>query len=139
MEVIIHHTDNLKSEISRLKVLNHAQQQQLLALVNTQAALLQTVSDELNRRKRKANRAELHLLSEAPTTVASRLLIPAVLTGTIFRHSNFMIKTPVRFVSSKAAGLVKSHHLDYLQNRFHVGYQGHAITRKKPHTTNHMN
>src|SRR5258707_15472403 len=102
-EVIINSRDDLRNEIFRLQGLEQAQGMAIKqrfsgpgALFSTILSLFRTGSDP------EADKGD-GIFHQDFLGLISRIVLPFTLNKTIFRHSNFLIKTLVGLVSQKAS------------------------------------
>lgn len=114
MESTIQNIKDLENEIGRLKAIADAQQSELRYRVNSPAALVQAIYSLFTAKRKEKRAPSSDLLYQDPFTTVSKELIPKLLTATFFRRSNFVIKAMVRLIAGKAAGFLKSRHLDEL-------------------------
>jgi len=105
MDVIIKNRDDLKLEIARLKGIRSEQETNIKQHFSSPRAILGTITS-LFKRKESDNLSGFTLPGKDITAWISKLLIPLTLNKTLFRKSNFIVKSLVGLLSQKAAGVV---------------------------------
>jgi hypothetical protein len=96
--IIINTVDDLRAEIARLKVVKHEQEAAIKEHFSSPMAVINTVFGS----KSKSGFFKVDDI----VSLVSRFVLPFTLNKTIFRNSNFIIKTLVGLVSQQASGFI---------------------------------
>ncbi|HEY4323117.1 MAG TPA: hypothetical protein VGN20_04005 [Mucilaginibacter sp.] len=102
MDTSINNASELKAEIARLKMIEEEQSHAIKARFNTPSALFHTIVSIFP----KSPEGKGGFFNQDIFGLLSRIVLPLTLNKTIFRNSNFLIKTLVGFLSQKASHLV---------------------------------
>lgn len=103
----VQNIDDLRSEIIRLEVLKQEQEIALKPRFSTPSALFHTVLSVFPKSTSSDEKLNIsNFLNQDFIALASRILVPFTLNRTLFRKSNFIIKTIVGILSSKASGFI---------------------------------
>jgi len=106
MEAVIYNLTDLRAEIIRLKAVKIIQEDAIATHFNSPSAIFHTVT-AFFKGSASANKSEGILGTGGDmVSLISRFVLPFVLNKTIFRSSNFIIKTIVGLVSQKASGFI---------------------------------
>ncbi len=101
----------LQAEIQFLKVQQFKQEENLKHQFSSPGTILKTLGGFF-KTESGTHRSFMHdLMSQDIITNVSRVIIPLLLNGVIFKKSGFIVKTLVTFLSQKAAKQVNSHAL----------------------------
>ncbi len=103
MSSTIKNVSDLKAELVRLKMIELQQADDLIKRVNTPSALFKTVVSAFPKSKASKSEGKSDILDQDLFGLLSRILLPLVLNGTIFRNSNILVKTLVGLISQKAS------------------------------------
>ena len=110
--------EELKSEITRLRVLDYEQQMALQLRFRSPSAIFATVMTAFPKKTGAVASSATSFLHPDILRLISRVVIPFTLNKTLFRHSNFLVKMLVSLVSQKAAGLVSESATEGLMTKF---------------------
>lgn len=102
MNPSIKNVDDLQSEISRLTALHQVQKTAISERFNSPSSILSTIVSLFPKPAADGIRGT-GVLEQDYFGLISRFLLPFALNKTLFRHSNFIIKTLVGLVSQKAS------------------------------------
>ena len=102
MDTSINNASELRAEIARLKMVSEEQSLAIKDRFNTPSALFHTIISIFP----KSPEGKGGFFNQDIFGLLSRVLLPLTLNKTIFRNSNFLIKTLVGFLSQKASHLV---------------------------------
>ncbi len=100
MDAAINNINDLRLEIGRLKIAKTTQEIEIKAHFSGPGAIFNTVLSLFSKSGKPA------LDTSDLFGFLSRFILPLALNKTIFRHSNFIIKTLVGLVSQKASGFI---------------------------------
>ena len=103
MEILIHNANDLKVEIARLKHLEAVQSVALKARFSSPAAIFSTAMTLFPKSPTIDGIKSESFFSQDFLGLISRIALPLTLNKTIFRHSNFLVKTLVGILSQKAS------------------------------------
>jgi hypothetical protein len=106
MDYPIKSIDDLKAEIYRLKDLEQEQKIALGQRFKSPSALFSTVISLFPRSVASDGTKNTGFFEQDIVGLISRFVLPFTLNKTIFRHSNFIIKTLVGLVSQKASHFI---------------------------------
>ncbi|WPU98802.1 hypothetical protein SNE26_22565 [Mucilaginibacter sp. cycad4] len=106
MDLHITNISDLQAEIFRLKTLENQQAIALKARVNSPSALFSTALTLFPRSNDTDGIKNTSFFHPDILNLISRFVIPLTLNKTLFKHSNFLVKTLVGLVSQKASNYV---------------------------------
>lgn len=106
MSILIHNVDDLKVEISRLKSLEHEQAGALRVRFSSPAAIMHTAMTLFPKSATADGIKSAGLFNQDFLSLISRIALPLTLNKTLFKHSNFLVKTLVGIVSQKASNYI---------------------------------
>ncbi|MGN6637611.1 MAG: hypothetical protein ACTHJ8_01770 [Mucilaginibacter sp.] len=98
-DVSINNVNDLKAEIVRLRMLKDEQGAAIKSRFNSPSATFSTISSIFFKPGHK-------ILNQDFVGMLSRVLLPLTLNKTIFRHSGFLVKGLVGFLSQKASHFI---------------------------------
>lgn len=104
MDVSIKNSNDLKAEIVRLQLLKQEQGDAIKARFSSPAATFSTLYSLFPKPGGDGSRNSI--FNQDFLGVLSRILLPLTLNKTIFRHSNFVVKALVGFLSQKASHFI---------------------------------
>ncbi|WP_448701576.1 hypothetical protein ACFGVR_05130 [Mucilaginibacter sp. AW1-3] len=104
----INNITDLRNEIARLKVVKAEQEVAIKQHFSSPSAIISTVFSGFGSNK------EGFFKADDIISMVSRFVLPFILNKTIFRKSNFIIKTLVGLVSQSASGLINEKNLSSL-------------------------
>ncbi|HEY8782789.1 MAG TPA: hypothetical protein VIM16_14285 [Mucilaginibacter sp.] len=116
MELPIKNIDNLRMEIFRLQGLEQEQGIALGKRFNTPAALLSTLFSLFPKSTADGEKST-GFFHQDIVGLVSRFVLPLVLNKTIFRNSNFVVKTLVGILSQKASHFISEESLTGLWDK----------------------
>ncbi len=104
MSLPIKNSDDLRSEIARLKGLEQQQAAQLKQHFSSPGAILSTVMGLFSSSKEDSKEEKnASLFDQDFIGLLSRIVIPIALNKTLFKHSGFLVKALVGILSQKAS------------------------------------
>ena len=103
MDISINNTSELKAEIARLKMVGEEQSIAIKTRFNTPSAVFSTLYSIFPKSDGTKGSG---FFNQDIFGLLSRVLLPLTLNKTIFRNSNFIIKTLVGFFSQKASHFI---------------------------------
>ena len=112
MDVVIMNVHDLKSEITRLKILKDVQEKAIGDHFKSPAAIFHTITSIFKGSSPSSDGkgvlGDLGSIFGHPDMISllSRVVVPFILNKTLFRKSNFIIKTIVSLVSQRAASFI---------------------------------
>lgn len=106
MEIIIQNANDLKVEIARLKNLEVKQGVALKARFASPTAILSTAMTLFPKSPTVDGVKGAGFFGQDVLGLISRIVIPLTLNKTLFRNSNFIVKTLVGILSQKASGYI---------------------------------
>jgi len=111
MDTVIYNISDLRDEIERLKVSKKVQEEAIAHRFKSPLAIFHTATS-LFKRPPKGNQAGgIFSGGEDIVSLLSRFLLPMLLNKTVFRSSNFIIKTIVGLLSQQASGFINEQSL----------------------------
>jgi len=104
MDAQIKDINDLREEILRLRGIESQQGGALAARFNSPAAIFSTIVSMFSGK----NDGEKHpgIFNQDFLGLLSRIVLPVTLNKTLFRHSNFLVKTLVGLISQKASNYI---------------------------------
>ncbi|MDF2432392.1 MAG: hypothetical protein JWP44_2023 [Mucilaginibacter sp.] len=105
MELPVRNLSDLRGEISRLKELELEQSIALKARFKNPLVIFSTIKS-LFSKPGDAGGTKSNFLEQDLLSLISRFVLPFTLNKTLFRHSNFIIKTIVGLASQKASRFI---------------------------------
>jgi len=106
MDLPIRNINDLRSEISRLQVVEQEQRTDLGQRFRSPGAVFSTIISLFHNPANAEGHRESGFFDKDIVSLISRFLLPFTLNKTIFRNSGFIIKTLVGLVSQKASGFI---------------------------------
>jgi len=103
MEIIIHNANDLKVEIARLKNLEVDQSVALKARFSSPSAIMSTAMSLFPKSPTVDGVKSAGFFSQDFLGLISRIALPLTLNKTLFKNSNFLVKTLVGVLSQKAS------------------------------------
>ena len=104
MDISIKNSTDLKAEILRLRSLKEQQGTEISARFSSPGAIFSTFLSLFP--KRDSDGSKANILNQDFFGILSRILLPLALNKTLFRNSNFLVKTLVGFLSQKASHFI---------------------------------
>lgn len=105
MDLPIRNIDDLHSEIARLSGLHQQQKEALTERFSSPSAMFATILS-LFPKSSATDTIRGSLLNQDYFGLLSRIILPFALNKTLFRHSNFIVKTLVGMLSQKASHFI---------------------------------
>ncbi len=107
MDLPIKTVDDLRTEIYRLRGLEQEQSMAISKRFSSPSALFSTLVSLFPRTTVNADGEKSHgFFDQDLIGLLSRFILPFTLNKTLFRHSNFIVKTLVGLVSQKASHFI---------------------------------
>lgn len=103
MALPIKNSGDLKSEIARLKGLEHQQAAQLKQHFSSPGAIFSTIMGLFSNTDDKKEDKNASLFNQDFIGLISRIVLPIALNKTLFKHSGLIVKTLVGLLSQKAS------------------------------------
>lgn len=103
MDILIQNANDLKVEIARLKNLEQEQSVALKLRFASPAAIFSTAMSLFPKSPTIDGVKNESFFSQDFVGLLSRIVLPLTLNKTLFRHSNFLVKTMVGILSQKAS------------------------------------
>lgn len=104
MDLPVQNVTDLQSEILRLEALRQQQKIDLKRRFSSPSAIFATAKTLFPRKEEETNKN--NLLSQDILGLISRVVLPFTLNKTLFKNSNFLVKTLVGLISQKASTYV---------------------------------
>src|ERR1700712_4006583 len=104
MDAVIYNISDLKEEIERLKASKTVQEDLIKSHFNSPGAIFHTITSLFKHNPAPGESSGLFGGGQDMVSLISRFVLPFVLNKTLFRGSNFIIKTVVGLLSQKASG-----------------------------------
>jgi len=137
MDVQIKTIDDLKSEISRLKNVRHQQGQAIRQHFNSVPAAFSTVFSLFPKSQLLGGLTGSAIFNQDIIQLLSRFLLPFALNNTLFKQSNSVIKSLVRFVSTHASQFINEKSINHLWDKIKTLFA--SKDRKQRHLHNTLN
>lgn len=128
MDATINNIDDLRFEIERLKVSKKAQEIAIKSHFNGPVAIFTTLMSFFSS---SASSLEGLLGNQDLFGLLSRFILPFTLNKTIFRHSNFIIKTLVGLFSQKASVFINKDNVSSVWDKIRSMLPGKKEATKK--------
>jgi hypothetical protein len=122
---------DLKAEIVRLRLIEVGQRAVLHQRLQSPTAIYSSIMTLFSKKPVKAGNQASSFLHSDIMRLISRVVIPFTLNKTLFRHSNFLVKTLVSLVSKKAAGYVSEPAAQRILTKFKTMFKSFTTKKKK--------
>jgi len=109
MEKAFNTIAELQAEIQYLKVQQFKQEENLKEKLSSPKEIFKAVTHLFKSDSGKKQSFVSELINQDLITNITRVILPLILNGVVFKKSGFLIKTLMTFVSQKAAAQVNSH------------------------------
>jgi K+-transporting ATPase A subunit len=119
---IIRNSTDLKAEIFRLERIEREKSVVLKAHFNSPAAIFTSVLSMVTSSNADKNK-EGGIFSQDFLGLLSRVLLPVTLNKTIFRRSNFVVKTLVGLLSQKASHYINEENVSGVWHKISAAFQ----------------
>jgi len=129
MDTLIRNSTDLKFEIERLKASKKIQEEAIVAHFKSPSAIIGTIVSMFKGSPATDIKGSL-LGNQDIYGLVSRVLLPFILNKTVFRGSNFLIKTAVGLLSQKASGFINEKSIATTWNRILSLIPGRKPTKK---------
>lgn len=107
MSIPVTNTSELKAEITKLKLLAATQQQAITPRFSSPSAVFSTVYSAFSGKPGiVGEHKEKGFFNQDVVGLLSRIVLPFTLNKTVFRNSNFIVKTLVGLASQKASHFI---------------------------------
>ncbi|MEO6521822.1 MAG: hypothetical protein ABIN91_09090 [Mucilaginibacter sp.] len=106
MDAVIYNISDLKEEIERLKASKRLQETAIKSHFNSPGAIFHTITSLFKHNQAPGESSGLFGAGQDMVSLISRFVLPFILNKTLFRSSNFIIKTAVGLLSQKASGFI---------------------------------
>ena len=107
MSLPITNITDLRTEITRLKLLNAQQRQAIVPRFSSPSAVFSTIYSAFSGKPGvEGEHKEKGFFEQDIVGLLSRIVLPFTLNKTIFRNSNFIVKTLVGLASQKASHFI---------------------------------
>ncbi|WP_183562418.1 hypothetical protein [Mucilaginibacter sp. SP1R1] len=107
MDFQVKNIDDLREEISRMRIIESQQGTALAARFSSPSAIFSSIMSLLNSGNHHEDGAKQPgIFNQDFLGLLSRIVLPVTLNKTLFKNSNFLIKTLVGLVSQKASNYI---------------------------------
>ena len=106
MDVSIKNINDLQEEIARIRVIEARQGEELGKRFSSPSAIFASIMSLLNSGNRNADDEHPGIFNQDFFGLLSRIVLPLTLNKTLFKRSNFLVKTLVGLVSQKASNYI---------------------------------
>jgi hypothetical protein len=106
MDVSIKNITDLQEEIARIRVIEARQGEELGKRFSSPSAIFASIMSLLNSGNRNAGDDQPGFFNQDFFGLLSRIVLPLTLNKTLFKRSNFLVKTLVGLVSQKASNYI---------------------------------
>jgi hypothetical protein len=103
MDFQIKNIDDLREEISRMRIIEDRQGTALAARFNSPSAIFASIISLINSGNKDDGDKHPGIFNQDFLGLLSRIVLPLALNKTLFKHSNFLVKAMVGLVSQKAS------------------------------------
>lgn len=138
MDLPIKNIEDLREEISRIRVIEEQQGTALAARFNSPSAIFSSFISLINSGNRDNGEKQPSIFNQDFLGLLSRIVLPVTLNKTLFKKSNFLVKTLVGLVSQKASNYISGDAVhgiwDKVKSAIHE-----VLAKKKPDTPNKSN
>jgi hypothetical protein len=106
MDAVIYNVSDLKDEIDRLKASKKVQEEAIASHFKSPGAIFHTITSAFKSSPSANTSGGILGGGQDIVSLLSRFVLPLVLNKTLFRSSNFIIKTIVGLLSQQASGFI---------------------------------
>jgi len=124
--ISVRNTSDLRAEILRLEGVSTQQGEALRARFSSPGAIFSTVFSMFYTPSADDDDKSGGIFNQDIVGLISRFVLPLILNKTIFRNSNFLIKTLVGLVSQKAAGYINEDSVGNVWHKVKAAFDEHA-------------
>jgi len=124
--ISVRNSSDLKAEILRLEGLSTQQSDALRARFSSPGAIFSTIFSMFYTPSADSDEKNDGIFNQDFVGLISRFVLPLILNKTIFRNSNFLIKTLVGLVSQKAAGYINEDSVGSVWHKIKGAFDDHA-------------
>ncbi|NOW94888.1 hypothetical protein [Mucilaginibacter sp. SG564] len=132
MDVSIKNINDLREEIARIRVIEARQGEELAKRFSSPSAIFASVMSLLNSGNRNDGDEHPGIFNQDFFGLLSRIVLPVTLNKTLFKRSNFLVKTLVGLVSQKASNYISGDAIHGLWNK--VKAVASSVLKSKPET-----
>ncbi len=133
MDVSIKNITDLQEEIARMRVIELRQGEELAKRFNSPSAIFASLMSLLNSGNRGDSGDHPGIFNQDFFGLLSRIVLPVTLNKTLFKRSNFLVKTLVGLVSQKASNYISGDAIHGLWDK--VKSVVHSVITSKPETS----
>ena len=132
MDVSIKNITDLQEEIARIRVIEARQGEELGKRFSSPSAIFASIMSLLNSGNRNAGDDQPGFFNQDFFGLLSRIVLPLTLNKTLFKRSNFLVKTLVGLVSQKASNYISGDAIHGLWDK--VKSMALSVIQSKPET-----
>jgi hypothetical protein len=132
MDVSIKNINDLQDEIARIRVIEARQGEELAKRFSSPSAIFASIMSLLNSGNRNADDDHPGFFNQDFFGLLSRIVLPLTLNKTLFKRSNFLVKTLVGLVSQKASNYISGDAIHGLWDK--VKSIALSVIKNKPET-----
>ncbi|WP_184545975.1 hypothetical protein [Mucilaginibacter sp. FT3.2] len=130
MDFQIKSIDDLREEILRIRVIENQQSTALASRFSSPSAIFSSVVSLLNSGNRNDVDKHPGIFNQDFLGLLSRIVLPVTLNRTLFKKSNFLVKTLVGLVSQKASSYISEDSFSGIWGSVKGAFE--KFTKKKP-------
>jgi hypothetical protein len=134
MGLPIKNIEDLREEISRIRVIEEQQGAALATRFNSPSAIFSSFISLINSGNRDGDK-HASIFNQDFLGLLSRIVLPVTLNKTLFKKSNFLVKTLVGLVSQKASNYISGDAVHGIWDKVKSAVH-EVLTKKKPDTSN---
>jgi hypothetical protein len=132
MDVSIKNITDLQEEIARIRVIEARQGEELAKRFSSPSAIFASVMSLLNSGNRNDGEEHPGIFNQDFFGLLSRIVLPVTLNKTLFKRSNFLVKTLVGLVSQKASNYISGDSIHGLWDK--IKSAALSVLKSKPET-----
>lgn len=132
MDVSIKNITDLQEEIARIRVIEARQGEELGKRFSSPSAIFASIMSLLNSGNRNDGDEHPGIFNQDFFGLLSRIVLPVTLNKTLFKRSNFLVKTLVGLVSQKASNYISGDAIHGLWDK--VKSVAFSVLKNKPET-----
>ncbi|MDN5288598.1 MAG: hypothetical protein JWR38_4872 [Mucilaginibacter sp.] len=135
MDFQIKNINDLQEEISRIRVIEDRQATALAARFSSPSAIFSSFISLINSGVKDDGEKHPSIFNQDFLGLLSRIVLPVTLNKTLFKKSNFLVKTLVGLVSQKASNYISGDAVHGIWDKVKSAVH-EVLTKKKPDTSN---
>ena len=135
MDAVIFNSADLRAEIERLKYTKKIQEEAIAKHFSSPAAIFHTITSAFKGSPSDKKGGTILGGGQDVVSLLSRFVLPFVLNKTIFRGSNFIIKTVVGLLSQRAANFINEKSVVTVWDKIKSFIPGKNKTAGNPETS----